>query len=76
MEKKTGKNGERGTSLVVLRLKLHIPNAGGPGLIPGRGTRSHLLQLRVSMLQLKILHVITKMEGSKCCNEDLVQPNK
>ena len=28
----------------------------GPGPIPGRGTRSH-------MLQLKILHAATKMEG-------------
>ena len=22
-------------------LRLHAPNAGGPGLIPGQGTRSH-----------------------------------
>ena len=22
--------------------KLHAPNAGGPGLIPGQGTRSHM----------------------------------
>ncbi|TEA31764.1 hypothetical protein DBR06_SOUSAS14110001, partial [Sousa chinensis] len=27
-------------SLVVQRLRLHAPNAGGPGSIPGQGTRS------------------------------------
>ena len=27
-------------------LRLRAPNAGGPGLIPGQGTRSHLPQLR------------------------------
>ena len=30
-----------GTSLVVQWLRLHAPNAGGLGLIPGQGTRSH-----------------------------------
>ena len=25
---------------------LHAPNAGGPGLIPGQGTRSHMPQLQ------------------------------
>ena len=29
-----------GTSLVVQRLRLHAPNAGGPGLSPGQETRS------------------------------------
>ena len=33
-------------SLAVQWLKLHAPNAGGPGSIPGQGTRSHMLQLR------------------------------
>ena len=32
------------------------PNAGGPSLIPAQGTKSHMLQLRACMLQLKILH--------------------
>ena len=32
-----------GTSLVVQWLRLHAPNAGGPGSIPGQGTRSHIL---------------------------------
>ena len=35
-----------GTSLVVQWLRLHSSNAGGPGSIPGQGTRSHTLQLR------------------------------
>ena len=29
-----------GISLVVQWLRLHAPNAGGPGSIPGQGTRS------------------------------------
>ena len=37
---------QTGTSPVVQWLRLHAPNAGGPGLIPGRGTRSRMLQLR------------------------------
>ena len=31
-----------GTYLVVQWLRLHAPNAGGLGLIPGQGTRSHM----------------------------------
>ena len=31
-----------GTSLVVQWVRLHAPNAGGPGSIPGQGTRSHM----------------------------------
>ena len=41
------KKGEE-TSLVVQWLRLHAPNAGDLGLIPGQGTRSHMLQLRPS----------------------------
>ena len=33
----------RETSLVVQWLRLCEPNAGGPGSIPGQGTRSHML---------------------------------
>ena len=33
--------------LVVLWLRLHAPNAGGPGLIPDRRTRSHTPQLKI-----------------------------
>ena len=40
------KHKEQRTFLVVEWLRLHTPNAGGPGLIPGQGTRSYMLQLR------------------------------
>ena len=38
-----------GTSLVVQWLRLHTSNAEGPGSIPGKGTRSHMPQLRPSV---------------------------
>ena len=41
---------------MVQWLRLHSPNAGGPGSIPAQGTRSHMPQLSVLMLQLKIPH--------------------
>ena len=34
-------------------LRLHAPDAGGPGSIPDRGTRSHVPQLRVCMAQIR-----------------------
>ena len=37
---------------MVQCLRLHAPSAGSPGVNPGRGTRSHMPQLRVFMLQL------------------------
>ena len=40
-------------SLVVQWLTLRAPNAAGPGSIPGQGTRSHMLLIRVCMSQLK-----------------------
>ena len=49
---------EKETFLVVQGLTLHAPNAGAPGLIPGQGTRSH-------MLQLKILYAATKTQCSQ-----------
>ena len=39
---------EWGTSLVVQWLRLHVPLAGGPGLVPGWEARSHMPQLRPS----------------------------
>ena len=48
------KIGNSGTSLVIHCLRICAPNAGGPGSIPGQGTRSH-------MLQLKIPHVVVKV---------------
>ena len=50
-----------GTYLVVQWLRLLTLNAGGLGSIPGQGTRSYLLQLRVHILQLKILEAAAKM---------------
>ena len=44
---------EVGTSLVVQWLRLSAPNAGVPGSIPVQGTRSHMPQLKVPMLQLR-----------------------
>ena len=54
------KNDIHETSLVVQWLGLCAPNAGDPGSIPGQGTRSHMLQPRVRMPQLKILCAATK----------------
>ena len=42
-----------GASLGVQWLRLHTPNAGGLGVIPGWGTRSCMLQLTVRMPQLR-----------------------
>ena len=54
---------------MVQGLRLQAPKAGGLGSIPGQGTRSHVLHL-------KILHATMKMEDFSCCNQDLVQPSK
>ena len=43
-----------GTSLVAQRLRLCTPNEGGLGSIPDQGTTSHMPQLSVHMLELKI----------------------
>ena len=45
--------------LVVQWLRLHAPSAWGPGLIPGPGTRSHMLQQTV--------HIVTTINLT-CCN--------
>ncbi|TEA28725.1 hypothetical protein DBR06_SOUSAS16410001, partial [Sousa chinensis] len=47
-------------SLVVQWLRLHAPNTGGAGSIPGWGTRSHVPQLRARMPQLNIPQVAMK----------------
>ena len=49
-----------GTSLVVQWLRLQGPNAGGPGSIPGEGTRSHT----------------SRLKDPQCHNSDPAQPNK
>ena len=43
----SGKLKLKGTSLVIQWLRYYIPNARGLDSIPGQGTRSHMLQLRV-----------------------------
>ena len=43
-------------SLVVQWLRLRAPNAGGPGSIPGQGTRSHMPQLRPGTAKTKNEH--------------------
>ena len=55
--KKIHQNGNVGTSLVVQWLRLYIPNAGGPGSIPGQGTRSHM------HAAIKNSHATTKEPG-------------
>ena len=49
------------TSLVVQWLRLRAADAGGLALIPGQGTGSH-------MLQLKIRHVAMKIKDPVCYN--------
>ena len=49
-------------SLVVQWLRLQAPHAGGRDSIPDQGTRSHVLQLRVHMPQLKIPPATTKTQ--------------
>ena len=56
---------DQGISLVVQWLGLCAPNIEGLGLVPGWGTRSHLLQLRVHMPQLKICNAATKTGPAK-----------
>ena len=58
----------QGAFLVVQWLRLHAPNAGGRGLIPSQGTGSHMPQLRVCMLQLKIPQAASKalVQINKC----------
>ena len=44
-----------GTSLVVQWLRLCTPSAGGPGSVPGQGTRVHMPQVRPSAKQIIIV---------------------
>ena len=51
-----------GTCLEIQWLRLCTSNGGSLGSIPGGGTRSHMQQLRVCMLQLKLLYAATKIK--------------
>ena len=46
---------------MVQWLRLHAPNSGGPGSNPHQETRSHMLQPRIHMMQLKILNAQASM---------------
>ena len=46
-------------------VRLCIPSAGGPGLMPGQGTRFHMPQLRAYMPKVKILH------AGSCCTKKI-----
>ena len=52
--------GKKWDFLVVQWIRLHTPNAGDPGSIPGRGTRSHM------PAATKSSHASTK--DPACCN--------
>ena len=54
-----------GTSLVVQTLGLGVPNAGAQVLIPGQGTRTRMLQLRVLVQHLRSSAVKERKEGRK-----------
>ena len=56
------------TFLVVQWLRLHVPNAGGTGSIPGQGTRPHMLQ------QLKIPHATTRARWDGMLTSLSLQP--
>ena len=62
------KNSVPDTSLVFQWLRPCTPNAGGPGSIPGQGTRPHMPQLSS--------HAATKTENPTGHNYDPGQPNK
>ena len=52
------------TSLVIQWLRLHS-QCRGPGSIPGQGTGSHELQLKIQHAAVKFLHVPTKTQCSQ-----------
>ena len=56
----TYKGGDLEHLVEVRWLRLHAPNTGCPGSIPGQGAISHMLLLRVCMPSSKILHIATK----------------
>ena len=36
-----------------MAVRFRTPNIGGPGSIPGQGTRSHILQLKIPLAATK-----------------------
>ena len=56
--------------MVVQWLRICAPNAGGLGLIPGQGTRSHMLQLRgvaknINTIFLKVSYLNLRQSHAK-----------
>ena len=47
------KQSRMGTPLVAQWLRLLTSNAGGLGLVPGQGTRSHVPQLKIPHVAIK-----------------------
>ena len=54
MDQKNEYSENEWASLVVWWLRLSASNSGDLGSVPGQGTRSHMPQLRVPRLQLKL----------------------
>ncbi|TEA39692.1 hypothetical protein DBR06_SOUSAS3410160, partial [Sousa chinensis] len=54
-------------SLAVQWLRLHAPNAGGLGLVPGQGTRSQMPQLKTPHATTKRSRV-PQLTDPACCN--------
>ena len=55
MKIKAFKNYDLGTALVAQWLRLNISNAGGPGLIPGQGTKTlHEVTKKISHVAMTI----------------------
>ena len=50
---------------MVQWLRLRASYAGGPGSIPGQGTRSHMPQLKILQVSMKIPHATTKTRHSQ-----------
>ena len=52
---------------MVQWLRLCTSSAGGPGSIPGQANISYMLQRRVHILQLKLLHATTNNWHTNIC---------
>ena len=65
-----------GTSLVVQRLRLCAPNAGGLDSNPRKGRLARPHPTPGPMPQLKIPGAVTETKDPACHNQDLAQPNK
>ena len=59
------KKRERETSLVGQWLRLSTPNAGGPGLLPGQGTRTVHAAVKSSHASTRSSHATTKTQDSQ-----------